>query len=146
MAEGFFNAAAASDPDIADLFSAVSAGIYALEGQPASPHSMEAMLEGWDIDISRHRARNVSPANIQDSFLVLTMTEAHKKALLEQYHNHTGKIFTLNEYASNINTPGIVGWDITDPFGMSLEVYRKCAAEINQAIITLVKKLKTKVI
>lgn len=146
MAQGLFNNAVMSDTALADTFSAISAGLYAFDGQHASRQAIEAMLTGWNIDISGHRARNIRPADIQVSWLVLAMTAAHKYALIEQYPSHAGKIFTLKEYISDFVAKGVSGRDISDPFGQSLEVYRNCAAEIKAAIDVLVQKLKTKVI
>lgn len=146
MAQGFFNNAVMSDIALTDAFSAISAGLYAFDGQPASRQSIEAMHTGWNIDISGHRARNIGLADMQDSCILLAMTAAHKYALIEHYPNHAGKIFTLKEYISDMNAKGVSGRDISDPFGQSLEVYRICAAEIKTAIDILVQKLKTKVI
>lgn len=137
MAEGLFKHASSLDSQISEKFEVSSAGISAFEGQPASENSIQVLNEQWDIDIKPHRSRNISPEEIEEAFLVLTMTQSHKDYLHNYFPSLKTKIFTLKEYAKQKGSP-----DIKDPFCKPIEEYRKCAKEINQAISALINRLK----
>ena len=66
----------------AEAFSAGTAVFYS--GQRASRHAVSVM-EGEGIDLKPHRARGVSQEIIDGSDLILTMTGAHKAALLKAF-------------------------------------------------------------
>ena len=137
MAEAFFNTAISGDSRLSGRFSAISAGIAALSGQPASINSLKVLEADWGIDLSCHRSKGLSPGRVRDAFLILTMTRSHKAALLSAFPELGSKVFTLKEYA------GATGdIDVKDPYGMPAETYRKCAKEIKDAVDKLVEKLK----
>ena len=64
------------------------------------------------------------------------MTEAHKSALLQLFPNENEKIFTLKGFVY----PGS-NEDVHDPFGGSLETYRKTFNELTTVIEGLEQKL-----
>ncbi|RLL92866.1 low molecular weight protein arginine phosphatase [Ammonifex thiophilus] len=101
-----------------------SAGLYALEGMPASEEAVTVLAE-WGIDISGHRARRVTQEMLAEADLVLAMTERHKAHLLELAPEAKEKIFTLGEYAGRPK-------DVDDPIGLPLYYYRQYAEEIRQ--------------
>ncbi|AEE95267.1 low molecular weight protein arginine phosphatase [Mahella australiensis] len=113
----------------------MSAGIAAVNGQPASANAIEVMRE-MGMDISRHRSRMLSGELVEQADLILTMTLQHKRYVLMMFPESYDKVFTLKEYADCGSS------DIPDPFGGSLEDYRECANEIQQALFRLVQKLK----
>lgn len=124
MAEGILKKIAADDgrTDIQVL----SGGLFAEEGSAASENAILAAAERG-VDISGHRSANVNPEVVRQADLILAMTEAHKRTLIDVYGAPQEKTFTLSEYA------GING-DIADPFGGTLEVYRACAAQLYDAL------------
>ena len=128
MAEAFLKKALEERPGDEEILVS-SAGLGAIEGDPASMEAIEAMKE-LGMDISGHRARRVAPDLVRDSDLILTMTERHKGAILQSHPEAEGKVFTLKEFAYGMDVPGR---DIEDPFGGTLETYRKCAREIAEA-------------
>lgn len=107
----------------------LSAGLAAWPGQPASPQAVETM-RGGGIDITSHQARQVSADLVQKAEVILTMTHQHKIILLGQFPEAAGKVFTLTEFAGGEGGPG----DISDPYGRPVEIYRRCASEM-QALI-----------
>lgn len=107
-----------------------SAGIYAVDGQPASAGAIGAM-EKYGIDLSGHRAKPVKPELLDKCDLILTMTAGHRDALLPYA---PGKVYTLCEYG------GISG-DIKDPFGGDVHIYEECAAEILCALEKVAEKI-----
>ena len=107
-----------------------SAGIFALEGEPASNEAIIAMKK-YDIDLLGHHAQTINTELIEKSDLILTMTKAHKM-VLEQ--TAKGKVYTLCEYA------GIDG-DIEDPYGGDVEEYEECAKKLYDALSKVADRL-----
>lgn len=132
MAEGIFRKIAA-EKDV--RFEILSAGIFAREGMKASDEAVIAAAEKG-INISDHVSQSVTHEILNDANLILTMTEGHKKLLLERAPEYKDKIFTLKEFNGKQNEI-----DIEDPFGQGLGAYRECiqelGSEINQLMITI---------
>ena len=107
-----------------------SAGIYAENGASASKNAILAM-KGYGIDISKHKARQITEDIINDSDLILTMTEGHKMMLLGMAPDN---IYTIAEFVG-------FGGDISDPFGGSLNDYKACAEEIYDYLTDVAEKI-----
>lgn len=60
---------------------AESAGIFAADGQPASPEAVKA-CKLLGADLSGHRSRRITPEIIEDSDIIAAMTLSHKMQLL----------------------------------------------------------------
>lgn len=131
MAEGLFNAMAKSSGKVLE---AQSAGIFAIDGYPASDEAIKVLKEDYDIDISSHTSRSLNREDIKEADIVLTMTKLHKDNIITKYPEYNNKVFTLKEYI------GLRG-DIKDPYGMDIDVYKKTARELNDAIKMLIEKL-----
>lgn len=137
MAEAFFNNLIKNDTTLSKTFSASSAGIAALDGQPASENSICVLNNDWGLDLSLHRSKGIRLADVNNAFLILTMTENHKELLISRFPHIKLKTYTLKEYIKDKNST-----DITDPYCMPEDVYRLCASEIRSSIDTLLKLLK----
>ncbi len=107
-----------------------SAGLFALDGEPASNEAVIAMKK-YDIDLLGHHAQSINTELIEKSDLILTMTKAHKM-VLEQ--TARGKVFTLCEYAG-------LDSDIDDPYGGDVKEYEECAEKLYNALIKVAEKL-----
>ena len=99
-----------------------SAGTWAMAGQPASTFSVQAMAERG-IDISSHRSREVNEILLQKADLVLCMEWRHVEALQVEFPAHAAKIFTLGQMSGEKG-------GVADPYGSTLENYRKMVAEV----------------
>lgn len=147
--------------------SALSAGISAHEGDPATPEAIAALGERG-LDISGHRARQLTAEMIAEADLILTMTAVHKNFVLRVNPAASGKVFTIKEFARGAmeETPdadtvktsaadkptGSPGpreepasgesLDLPDPFGLGLEVYRATAAELERELRRVVERLR----
>lgn len=117
-----------------DKYSCSSAGVYAYEGDGASPEAQQAVKK-FGLDISRHYARTLDEEIISKAWLILTMTGDHKRMILEVYPEALDKVFTLKEYAEQGNR------DITDPFGCGIEAYKACAEELETVLLKISDKL-----
>jgi protein-tyrosine-phosphatase len=118
-------------PDREDI-EFISAGLAALPGGGASPQAVSVLKERG-IDLSSHRSRQITPGDIEEASLVLTMTVFHRDSLRRAVPEAAEKIYTLAEYAGS-------GGDIPDPFGLSEETYRIVAGELNALIRDALRK------
>ncbi|MCX8129570.1 MAG: low molecular weight protein arginine phosphatase [Clostridia bacterium] len=149
MAEGILKAALEKDEVLKEKYEIASAGVHAYDGDCASANAVSVLKDVWNIDISRHRSRQLNSKQVNDAFLVLTMTRGHKEAILSQYPDAESKVYTLKEFvASDIPDKGIEPYnfslDITDPFGMPVQLYKRCADEIKSAIDKLIQIIRKK--
>lgn len=136
MAEALFKDILADRED-KEEFSVSSAGIYAFEGDPASPEAVEVMKNEFGIDISKHRAKVLNDIDIADAFIILTMTERHRKMIIDIYPHAGERVFTLKQYAeAEDGNP-----NISDPFGWDIDVYKDCASEIDALLLDVVDKI-----
>lgn len=119
-----------------------SAGISAFEGDGANEKAIYT-LNKKEIDISNHKARQLSKDIIDGSDLILTMTSSHKKMILNALPEHFHKVYTLKEYAFIINGEETAGknLDIDDPFGLDYNVYEKVAQEIEEQLIEIINNI-----
>jgi protein-tyrosine phosphatase len=147
MAEGFLKDLIEKDIELTSGITVSSAGISAFTGDCANENSIKVMKEIWEIDINSHRARRICNYNIEDSDFIITMTREQKEYLVSMYPEADYKIFTLKQFVAekNMNNDSDrydFAIDIPDPYGMSVQVYEKCAKEIKDAVEKLVLKLK----
>jgi protein arginine phosphatase len=109
-----------------------SAGIYAEPGDNISPQAKEVLAsEGIDTE---HRAQRLDHDLLEWADVILTMTQQHKNAILLESPMSDEKVYTLTEYISDDS------FDIMDPYGSSVEVYRRCAEEIYKQLEDLMNK------
>ncbi len=128
-----------------------SAGLAVFQpDQPASPQAIAAMRDSG-IDISAHRAEQVSEQLLETAGLILTMTGQHKQLLLARFPAAAGKAFTLAEFAgcgsgidAGIGAGGDSGHrsgDIDDPYGRPVAAYQRCAQEMRALIVNALHKI-----
>ena len=115
-----------------------SAGIYAFDGDGASPQAIEVMKKEYGIDLIKHRARVLDGSDIEDADIILVMTKHHKQMILDIYPEAVSKVHLLKEYA------GSEGYtDIIDPFGQDYNTYKKCANELEESILDVIDRIIT---
>lgn len=127
-----------------------SAGTSAWPGTPASDQSVAALRERG-LDLSGHRSRRLDAALVAGADLILTMTRQHKsyiQSLLPEAPAadpaqgvEAPRLYTLREYAYPDQREA--WWDILDPVGGSLEVYRATAEELAAAVEQAVARLRS---
>lgn len=103
--------------------SVVSAGIAAAAGGPAAPEAVEVM-QTKGLDLACHQSQPLTDKLARHADLLLTLTGAHRNAILRRWP----------EVAARTQTLRADGGDIADPIGGPLEVYQQCAAQIEQAL------------
>ncbi len=123
MAEAIFKANLTKTE--AEKIEVKSYGLAAFGGDSASENAV-AVMKKRNIDISGHRSTPLSRIVADNADLIVTMTESHTNMLLSAGIERD-KIITLN---------------VADPYGGSLEDYRRCADEITEKLETVYVKFR----
>jgi len=103
-----------------------SAGLWGLDGEPASAHAVQVMAERG-VDISDHRARTLREHDVAAADLILTMEERHRRSIFYVQPAALRKVFLLSEMAGEHG-------DVDDPYGLPIEAYRDGADELTRLI------------
>jgi RpiB/LacA/LacB family sugar-phosphate isomerase len=131
MAEGLFRKAAGGR----GAFRVLSAGIGAVDGQPPTPHSVQAMRE-LGADISGQRSRALTANLVHEADFIFGMTHAHVDTIALLYPQAAEKTFLLLEFDEMLEP---FEKDIADPIGSPYEIYVHCRDQIEQGIASLLK-------
>ncbi|MBM7585248.1 protein-tyrosine phosphatase [Bacillus pakistanensis] len=116
----------------ASKFEVKSAGVFAKNGQPATNYTKEVLKEN-DI-IHEHVSRLLSLEDIEWATHIFTMTTGHKTTIGNVFPQALDKTFTLKEFVHDLDE------DVVDPFGGTVEVYRKTYRELDELICKLIEK------
>ena len=119
-------------------WNAASAGIYAGVGATASDHAVEALRE-LEVDLRDHQSQPLSIELVDAADLIVTMTARHRFHILQDFPDVENRVFLLKSFGTS-NVPV----DISDPYGGSLDIYRKTRDEIDRALSDLVLFIRTK--
>ena len=131
MAEGLFRHAVKGRGE----FRVLSAGLGAVDGQPPTAHSVQAMKE-IGLDISGQRSRALTAELVRSADLILGMTHSHTDTVALLYPWAAEKTFLMREFDETLEP---YEKDISDPIGCSYPVYVECRDQIEQGIVTLLK-------
>jgi protein-tyrosine-phosphatase len=104
----------------------MSAGIWALDGNPASENARAVMAERG-IDISDHIAHTVTANDVAEADLILVMSQEHAEVLRNTWPQYDWKLHRLAEMSGRRK-------DISDPYGRAVNAYRDCADTISDYI------------
>jgi tRNA threonylcarbamoyl adenosine modification protein (Sua5/YciO/YrdC/YwlC family) len=117
-----------------DAVRVMSAGVAAGSNSGASPQAIEVMDERG-LDLGDHCSRPLDDAVMNVADLVLTMTRGHRAAILAAWPEMHDRVFTLRRD----------GGDVSDPVGMSVEVYRACAEQIEEELLKWLPRLEEEI-
>ena len=137
-------AAYAADLNIAD-FRASSAGTRAVRDHPIH-HNAAQVIQELGGETSNFSARQLTPRIASDADIVLTMTTAHRDAVLELAPHRLHRTFTLIEAARiasecdpqtvydlaafRAHVPSHESSDVPDPIGQDPEFFASVGAQI----------------
>ena len=113
-----------------------SSGIWAEEGDRPTNEAIEVMND-YGIDLRPHRATNIRNSEIEKMDVILCATINHKMNVIEMYPKLKDKIYTIKEYAGYRNDD----LNINDPWGYGINIYKKCAKELEESIEIILKKI-----
>ncbi len=125
MAEGLFRALGGEEKT---GLHAESAGIFTVDGLPASEHARTAAAE-MGADLSGHHSRMLNSQIVADAKYLVCMTGAHYDRVLAEFPQAESKLFTL------------LPQDVSDPFGGDLDTYRQCAEQIRTGVSAIIERL-----
>jgi len=115
-----------------------SAGLAAQNGEKATKEAIEVMEE-YGVDLNTHRAKNINNINLNEIDLILCVN-LQTKYIIEQLHPEIkNKVYTIEEYADSIDDKLVQG--IPDPWGFSVDSYKKCREKIEQLLLKIINKL-----
>lgn len=118
MAAGIFRSLIKDEPG----WQIGSAGTWATEGLPAMPEVQRVMTERG-IDLTHHRARQVSRKLLAASRLILVMEPGHHEAILTEFPEASARAFLLSEMSGK--------WQpVVDPVGGTMKDFQNTAVEI----------------
>lgn len=83
-----------------------------------------ALLKERGIDVSAHRATQITANDVRHSDLIFTMTAAHREKLIALFPEAKDKTFTIAEYA--LGKPE----DVADAFGKDMDFYRGMVKQV----------------
>ncbi|MEO0002310.1 MAG: hypothetical protein RLZZ22_2 [Pseudomonadota bacterium] len=101
-----------------------SAGLSALIGSPADPMSQQIASEQM-LDLSAHRAQQVSAPMCQLADVILVMEQSHKTWLEQQYPLVRGKVFRLGQFGA---------FEIEDPYRQPRAAFDAAFIAIRQGV------------
>jgi len=108
-----------------------SAGVAALIDHPADALSQKiALTQG--LDLSNHRARQLTQQLAFESDLILTMTRDQKEHVENYYPEVRGRVHRLGKWG---------GFDVPDPFKRPKEIFYQALALIEEGMNDWCRKL-----
>ena len=131
LAEAWFNKYSA-DAGLQGFYGS-SAGLYAQEGSGASAHSRMAALENG-VSLENFRSRQLTYEMVKDAVLIVGLTDAHCRKIASAVPEAAEKVKSLMQFAG--------GGDVADPYGGSIEEYRRAFEQIRLGVENLVAQLK----
>jgi protein-tyrosine-phosphatase len=114
-----------------------SAGVFANSGSPASGNAIEALRE-LGIDLRGHRSQPLTVELIEQANLIVTMTEGHRSHILDCFPEVGNRVCLINSFGTS-KVPA----DVSDPFGGSLNTYKRTRDEIDRALSDLILFIRT---
>ena len=131
----------------------------------ASSDTLVRALAELDLDVRRHRSYQLDRASIVAADLLLTMEGSHVRqateidptaypktvplreaaAVLDEWDDAVATVEELMIEVARDRDPGSYlgdDWDVDDPYGRSLRVYRRTVAEIGELVESVLGRLR----
>lgn len=108
-----------------------SAGLGALVNHQADPISQELALAAG-IDISAHRARQLTDELCLSSDLIITMSDEQTKQVTKSHHGTMGRSFRLGHWE---------GFDVPDPYRRPRQIFEQAYHLIEQGVNDWILKI-----
>jgi protein-tyrosine phosphatase len=101
-----------------------SAGVAALLGEPADPLAV-ALMKERGLDLSRHRARQLTPALASAFELILVMDDDQQRAVERIYPVGRGRVHRLGRFGA---------FDVPDPYGRPRSAFEASLGLIERGV------------
>jgi protein-tyrosine phosphatase len=109
----------------------MSAGIGAMTGHPADPFAVKLMQE-HGIDISPHRAQNLTDWMVDAADLILTMEAAQTRFIETAYPACKARLMRIGELGE---------FDVPDPYRQEAEAFRHAQQLIQRGVEDVVANI-----
>lgn len=109
-----------------------SAGISALINREADPLAQLIMQEKKNIDISQHRARQITIEMLLEMDLILVMEQQQQKQIEFNFPSVCGRVHRLGKWGE---------FDIPDPYKRPRQVFEQVFLLINESMSEWQKRL-----
>jgi protein-tyrosine-phosphatase len=136
MGQGLLAHALSAQSEPLHSLKVISAGVAAHTGEAVSENSVTA-LKKVGIDISRHHSQGLTQKLLDDSLLVLAMTESHRAIIQSRARPAPKNLYLFREFL-----PPSANREIIDPFGGPLKLYESCRDEMVEAVPALIEFLR----
>ncbi len=108
----------------ANQYRFLSAGTDASTGDPATPYSCETLLRDYNISLDGWRSRKINYRLLDEADVIFCMNQSHLVALCNAYPDCAERVCMLK----------LDGSDIIEPSCESIDAYRICARQIEEAL------------
>lgn len=125
--------------DLSTVIDVTSAGTNALQGYPAQDHAIEIMAR-IGVDISGHRARQLTREIARSADLILAMEMAHLWFAQRWEEIPQETLHLLLEF-----DPKAKSRQVADPYGGPLSGYQTCLETLRPAVAGIVHVLRSMV-
>jgi protein-tyrosine phosphatase len=98
----------------------MSAGLSAPPGGRAAAEAVQTMKERG-LDLAQHESQPLSERIVRFADVIITMTRSHRQAILEHFPDAEPRVHTISRGAG----------DVADPIGGPLDLYRRCAEQLD---------------
>ncbi len=112
-----------------------SAGLSALVGQGVEPTAAK-LAQADGVDVSQHKARQISVQMIREADLILVMSESQRRAIGQLAPEATGKTLLFGRWLRSTNGVEAGGDEIPDPYSKSNEAFEHVHRQLVRAADT----------
>ena len=99
----------------------MSAGISASPGGRSAAEAIETM-QARGLDLTQHESQPLSERIVRFADVVITMTRGHRQAILEAWPDAEPRVHLISHGRG----------DVADPIGGPLDLYRRCADQLDE--------------
>lgn len=98
-----------------------SAGVSAFGDDPASHGALQAITD-YGLSLASHHSTQINTELVEQADLILAMGTRHRHVIVSQWPSLASKVHLISPD----------GGEISDPFGGPLEIYQKCAEQLDR--------------
>lgn len=132
MAATLLQAAFKKTGGVLETLEVASAGVAAIDGLPASAHSMTA-AQALNLDLQSHQSQALSLDLLERAYAIFGMTQSHVDSLQASFPELAQNVYRLREFL-----PQDHGREIPDPYGQNLAAYQACLSSMQAAMPSVI--------
>jgi len=128
----------------ADSIIISSGGIYAFWGVEPPPNAVRTARD-FDVELAGQKSRAIHLGMTEAADIIFCMTSRQKSHLISRFPWFEDKIHILNQYALGSKDEELSGddhekYDIEDPIGNSIDIYRNIFDEIKTSLARILTR------